>query len=184
MRVIGGKLKGRRLVSFKADHIRPTTDRVKETLFNMLAGDIPGARILDLFAGTGSLSIECVSRGASYVEAVELNKISIKIIKENLSLLKIEKSVQLCHEDVFKYLSSAKGEAFDLVFIDPPFTEKIAHDCMEALAKTKSKVCRSGGVVVIESGRHERIEDEYEPFKLLDRREFGDKSASIFRNES
>lgn len=183
MRVIGGKLKGRRLVSFKADHIRPTTDRVKETLFNMLAGDVPGARVLDLFAGTGNLSIECVSRGAGYVEAVELNKTSIKIIKANLKELKIEKDVQLRQDDVFRYLSTAKGQAFDLVFIDPPFTEKIAHDCMEALSKTKSKVCRQGGVVVIESGKHERIEDEYGTFKLLDRREFGDKSASIFRNE-
>lgn len=181
MRIVGGKLKGRRLVSFKADHIRPTTDRVKETLFNMLAGDVPGARILDLFAGTGNLSIEAVSRGAAYVEAVELNKISIKIIRENLNLLKIEKEVTLRQDDVFRYLKTAKGEPFDLVFLDPPFTEKIAHDCMEALSK--SRVCRKGGVAIIESGKHERIEDQYGSFKLLDRRAFGDKSASIFRNE-
>ncbi|MEK6556654.1 MAG: 16S rRNA (guanine(966)-N(2))-methyltransferase RsmD [Bdellovibrionota bacterium] len=181
MRIISGKLKGRRLKSFKADHIRPTTDRVKETLFNILMSDVPDARVLDLFSGTGNLAIEAWSRGAKYVEAVELNKKSIFIIRDNLKELGIEKEIKIVASDVFKYVKSYKGEPFDLVFVDPPFTEKIAHSSMEAIAL--SRVCRPGGVVIIESSAQERIDDEYKSFKLLDRREFGDKSASIFRND-
>lgn len=181
MRIISGKLKGRRLNSFKADHIRPTTDRVKESLFNILSSDVPESRVLDLFSGTGNLAIESYSRGATYVEAVEMNKKSIEIIKSNLQSLDLLKQIKLVQQDVFKYLKSYKGPAFDLVFVDPPFTEKIAHQAMEAIAM--SSVCRLGGVVIIESSAHERIDDQYLKFKLLDRRHFGDKSASIFRNE-
>lgn len=181
MRIISGKLKGRRLKNFKADHIRPTTDRVKETLFNILMSDVPGARVLDLFSGTGNLAIEAWSRGAAYVEAVELNKKSLQIIRENIKELQIGREIRVVPQDVFKYLKAFKGQPFDLVFVDPPFTEKIAHLCIESIAE--STVCRPGGVVIIESSRHERMDDQYKSFKLLDRREFGDKSASIFRNE-
>jgi 16S rRNA (guanine966-N2)-methyltransferase len=85
VRIISGKWKGRQLVSFKANHIRPTTDRVKETLFNILQHDIPDSRILDLFGGTGNLSFESLSRGARFVELVESHKISLKIIQENMT---------------------------------------------------------------------------------------------------
>ena len=181
MRVISGRLKGRKLKSFKADHIRPTTDRVKETLFNILAADLPGARVLDLFSGTGNLAIEAYSRGANYVEAVEAHRLSIKIIRENLELLGLQKEIKVTSQDVFKFLKSFKDQPFDLIFVDPPFTEKWAHLCMEEISK--SRVCRPGGVVIIEASSQERIDDQYNSFKLLDRRKFGDKSASIFRNE-
>lgn len=181
MRIIAGKLKGRRLVSFKADHIRPTTDRVKEALFNILQNDVPGARVLDLFSGTGNLAIEAYSRGASYIEAVELNKHSLKIISDNLKVLKIEKDVRVIRRDVFDYIRGFNGQPFDLVFIDPPFTEKMAHDVLGAMAK--SEVCRKGGMVIIEASKHERVDEAYGPFKLLDRRDFGDKSAFIFRRD-
>ena len=179
MRVISGRFKGRQLVNFKADHIRPTTDRVKETIFNKLMGEIEGVRVLDLFSGTGNLAIESLSRGASYVEAVEEHRLSLKIIRENLQALKIEREIRVVPHDVFKYLRSYKGEPFQLVFIDPPFTEAIAHKCMEAL--TLSAVAAPGATVVIEASRHERIDDAYGSFQLLDRREFGDKSASFYR---
>ena len=100
MRVISGKYKGRELVSFKADHIRPTTDRVKESIFNKLQSHIAGARVLDLFSGTGSLAIEAISREAESVTAVEMNKKSIEIIKKNLQLLKITE-IEVLGQDVF-----------------------------------------------------------------------------------
>ena len=179
MRIISGRFKGRNLVSFKADHIRPTTDRVKESIFNILMGQIEGARVLDLFAGTGNLGIEALSRGAAYVESVEEHRTSLKIIRENLHLLKIDKEIRVVPLDVFKYLRSYKGKPFDLVFFDPPFTEAIAHKCMEAIQS--SAVAAVNTTVIIESSRQERIDDQYGPFQLLDRREFGDKSASFFR---
>ncbi|MCB0349603.1 MAG: 16S rRNA (guanine(966)-N(2))-methyltransferase RsmD [Bdellovibrionales bacterium] len=179
MRIISGRLKGRQLVGFKAGHIRPTTDRVKETLFNILMGDVPGARVLDLFAGTGNLGIEALSRGASYVECVEVNKSSLRIIADNLKSLGIQKEIKVTASDVFKYLKSYKAEPFDIIFIDPPFTEAIAHKCMEAASTTQA--AKIGTIFVIESSRHERIDDAYGPLRLLDRRAFGDKSASFFQ---
>lgn len=182
MRVIAGKLKGRRLASFKAGHIRPTTDRVKETLFNILQFDVPGARVLDLFSGTGSLAIEAWSRGAGYVQAVENNKTSLRILSDNLRTLGLAREIKVVPQDVFELVKKYKGEPFDIVFADPPFTEKWAHDVMNALSA--SQVCRPGGLVVIEASSHERIDEEYGEFKLLDKRDFGDKSASIFRRGS
>ena len=92
MRIISGKYKGRNLVSFKADHIRPTMDRIKETIFNKWMMYVDGAKVLDLFAGTGNLGIEALSRGATHVTFVEKSNKSMNIVKENLELLKISKS--------------------------------------------------------------------------------------------
>jgi 16S rRNA (guanine966-N2)-methyltransferase len=182
MRIIAGRFKGRQLVSFKADHIRPTTDRVKESVFNILQNDIDGARVLDLFSGTGNLAIEALSRGASYVECVESHKTSLRIIRENLTKLQIAKEIRVVGEDVFKYLKAYKGEPFQLVFIDPPFTEKWAHKCMQAMQTSKAAMV--GTLVIIEASRHEQIDDVYGEFQLLDRREFGDKSASFFQKKN
>jgi 16S rRNA (guanine966-N2)-methyltransferase len=181
MRIISGRLKGRQLASFKADHIRPTTDRVKETIFNILMGDIDGQRVLDLYSGTGNLGIEALSRGAAYVECVENHKSSLRIISENLKKMGISQEIRVVPQDVFRYLKSYKGEGFQVIFIDPPFTQKLAHDTM--LALQASSVSRPGGLVVIESSRQERIDDKYGAFQLLDRREFGDKSASFFQHK-
>jgi 16S rRNA (guanine966-N2)-methyltransferase len=179
MRVISGRFKGRRLVDFKADHVRPTTDRMKETIFNILMHDIDGARVLDLFSGTGNLAIEACSRGATYIECVDNHKNSIRIIRENLKLLDIQKEIRVVPLDVFKYLKTYKGEPFQLVFADPPYTEKIAHDCM--LALQSSRIFMNGTKVIIESSRHDRVDNQYGPLHLLDQRDFGDKSASIFQ---
>lgn len=179
MRIIAGRFKGRRLSNFKADNIRPTTDRVKESIFNILMHEVPDARVLDLFSGTGNLAIEALSRGAQYVECVESHKTSLTIIKRNLSELDISKEIKVVPQDVFRYLSGYKGKPFHVVFIDPPFTEKIAHRSMQAIET--SAVVAPSGIVVIESSRQERIDDQYGPFQLLDRREFGDKLASFFK---
>ncbi len=183
MRIISGRFKGRNLVSFKADHIRPTTDRVKETLFNILMHDVAEQRVLDLFAGTGNLGLEALSRGAKDVTFVEAHRDSIKIIRENIRLLKVEKECEIIAKDVFRFLKDDRGGPYHLIFCDPPFTEKIAHPTMGALAN--SPCVEYGSIAVIESSRHERIDDVYESdrkgaFQLLDRRQFGDKSASFF----
>src|SRR4051812_43364744 len=115
MRIIGGKFKGRNLVSFKADHIRPTTDRVKESIFNKLQNDIPGGRVLDLFSGTGNLAIEALSRGADYVIAVELNRKSLMIIRENLEILGIKNEIEVVGDDVLKYVRKYTGPPFDVI---------------------------------------------------------------------
>ena len=178
MRVIAGKLKGHQLVSFSADHVRPTTDRVKQSIFNKVAAHVDGGRVLDLYSGTGSLAIEAHSQGALAVTAVESHPKSVQIIKENLKKLKIEKEIQVISIDVFKFLSRFSGEAFDLVLVDPPFTRKLAHETL--LAIMSSKVLKPGSVVVVEASSHETVEDSYPPLQLIDRRDYGDKKISFF----
>ncbi len=181
MRIIAGKFKGRRLVSFKADHIRPTTDRVKETVFNILQARIDGAEVLDLFSGTGNLAIESLSRGAVKVVAVESHRRSLEIIKKNLSELKIESDITVVAKDVFRYIESYKGDGFDVILVDPPFTEKLSHSVMEAIQETD--LLKVDGILLIESQKKENILDSYKGFKLLDRRDFGDKKVSIYTRE-
>lgn len=179
MRIIAGRFRGRHLVSFKADHIRPTTDRVKESIFNKLQGWIDGSRILDLYAGTGNLSCEAVSRGAAAVDAVELSKKSIAIIRDNLKLLDIENDVRVHAEDVVKYLKRYEGAPYDLIFADPPFTEKLADATLEALAT--SRAVGHDTIVMIESSSHETVKESYEGLERTDERDYGDKRVTFWR---
>lgn len=178
MRIIAGKYKGRRLEHFKASHIRPTTDRVKESLFNILQLHIPESLVLDLFAGTGNLSIEALSRGANAVTSVELNPKSIAIINKNLQALSIDTGIEVIKADVFRFLQGEPVQCFDLIFVDPPFTEVLAHKVMQALAD--GRWLQSGGCIAIESAKKEQIEDNYGCLSLQDRRFYGDKTLSIF----
>jgi 16S rRNA (guanine966-N2)-methyltransferase len=182
MRIISGKYKGRHLTSFSANHLRPTMDRVKETIFNKCMHYIDEAKVLDLFSGTGNLGIEAISRGAAHVTFVEKNIKSIQIINKNIELLKIENSFfSIKKQDVFSYLKSEKTAQFNLIFIDPPFTEKIAHLVMEALAQ--SSIFTDETRIVIESIKQERMDDLYGVLRCYDRLDYGDKYLSFFRVE-
>jgi 16S rRNA (guanine966-N2)-methyltransferase len=179
MRIIAGRFRGRKLVHFKADHIRPTTDRVKESVFNKLQGYLDGSRVLDLFAGTGNLSCEAISRGAASVDAVELSRKSIAIINQNLELLEIENDVRVINEDVLKYLRRYQGAPYDLIFADPPFTEKLADQVLTEAAK--SEALGPETVLVLESSSHEHVAESYENLECSDRRDYGDKTVSFWR---
>jgi 16S rRNA (guanine966-N2)-methyltransferase len=139
MRIIAGKYRGHQLVSFKADHIRPTTDRVKETLFNKLQFQLEGAVVADLFCGTGNLGIEALSRDAKFCTFVEKNPKSLTITRQNFEKLKVpSSSYKVVNMEVIAFLKSYEGEAFDIIFADPPFTEKMAHFVVEAASESKA----------------------------------------------
>lgn len=169
-------------MSFKADHIRPTTDRVKESLFNIIQSEVENAIVLDLFSGTGSLGIEALSRGAQKVTFVESSKKSLQIVKENLKSLKINEDVEIIDEDVFQFIGSAQHAQFDLIFIDPPFTETLGDRVMNSLAK--SAIFSDNVTVAIETGTKEAINKQYGSLKCVTQRVFGDKTLSIFRREN
>ena len=179
MRIIAGRFKGRRLVNFKADHIRPTTDRVKESIFNKLQGYVQDARVLDLFSGTGNMACEAVSRGAVKVDAVEISKKSLAIMRENIELLSIDGEVTTIAGDVIRYVEKYEGTPYDLVIADPPFTEKIAHRVMEALAN--SKCIGPNTVIVIESSSHEKLLEKYVNLVRDDERDYGDKRVTFWK---
>lgn len=154
MRIISGKWGGRRLASFKSDAIRPTTDRVKETVFNMIGPDIVEASFLDLFCGTGSVTFEALSRGASEVCSVDKGKDSKNIVFKNAEMLEAKKDFKFISSDVLKFLERAI-KPFDIVFIDPPFTQKMGAEVMNKLSE--SKAIGPGTRVFIEYVRGEDI---------------------------
>ncbi|WP_413577020.1 16S rRNA (guanine(966)-N(2))-methyltransferase RsmD [Bdellovibrio sp. HCB290] len=183
MRIIAGKYRGHQLVSFKADHIRPTTDRVKETLFNKLQFQLEGANVADLFCGTGNLGIEALSRDAKFCTFVEMNPKSLTITRQNFEKLKVPANqYKIISMDVIAFLKSYTGEAFDIIFADPPFTEKMAHFVVEAASV--SQAFGNHTIMAIESQRKERMEDRYGKLVRFSKKEFGDKILSMFCHES
>lgn len=177
MRIIAGKYGGRKLTHFKADNIRPTTDRVKEAIFNKIQFSIEGALVLDLFSGTGNLALEALSRGAERVVAVELSKKSIAVMEKNKSLLDVGDELKIVSKDVRKYLKTAH-EKFRFILIDPPFTEKMADEVLQALSESN---CFDGDTeVFIESSAHEITREQYGTMVLKAQNNYGDKFLSHY----
>lgn len=177
MRVIAGKYGGRKLTSFDEDHIRPTTDRIKGVIFNKLQDEFENANVIDLFSGTGSLGIEALSRGAASVKFVEKNGKSLQIIKKNLQTLGVTEPYTIEKNDVIKFLKNHES-SYDIILIDPPFTEKMADEVM--IAVSQSKIFQKNSVIVIESSKHEKINEKYDSLVLFDQKNYGDKFLSFF----
>ena len=124
LRIIGGDFRGRRLNFPDGRGLRPTADRVRETLFNWLQGQLYGRRVLDLFAGSGALGIEALSRGAAELVFVEQARPAAQQLRDNLALLQAESRAQVQQRDALQWLNAAEG-SFDLVFLDPPFADRL-----------------------------------------------------------
>ena len=181
MRIISGKFKGRRLVSFDEDHIRPTTDRVKESLFNIIRGKIEEAKVLDLYAGTGNLGIEAISQGASTVDMVESSFKSIQVIRRNLDLVKVTNEVVVHKSDVIQFLQNFSGQPYDIILIDPPFPSKIGEKTL--IAVSNSEVATPESTIAIEHSRQEPLPDKILTLRRVDTRDYGDKVLSFFKKE-
>ena len=178
MRVISGKYRGLVLAEFKGMEIRPTADRVKESLFNILAFKIAGARVLDLFCGSGSLGIECLSRGAQFVQFNDISADSIAVLNKNLSRLK-DKNYRVSRGDWSVCLSSLR-EKFDIIFIDPPY----ADDCGISAVKFigSHNLLTEGGVAVYERDRP--FEGDVEGLVIKDERKYGKTYLTFFSPET
>jgi 16S rRNA (guanine966-N2)-methyltransferase len=133
LRIIGGRWRGRKLRFADGEGLRPTTDRVRETLFNWLQPVIHGARCLDLFAGSGALGLEALSRGAIEVQFIERNPQAVKALQENLALLHADNG-QVLQGDALTFLRSP-AQPFDVVFLDPPFRQDLLNPALTLLAQ-------------------------------------------------
>lgn len=132
MRIVAGKHRGLSLEEFDADNIRPTTDRVRENIFNKIQFDIPDSSVLDLFCGTGAVSLEFLSRNASKVISVDNNKNSIKLIEKNFTKAKEKPNlIKADYKDALKQLSNEK---FDFVFLDPPYHTNYGEDALNIIS--------------------------------------------------
>lgn len=139
MRVIAGTRRSLPLKSLEGDTTRPTADRYKETLFNVLQTDIPGCRFLDLFAGSGAIGIEALSRGARHAVFVENNRKAMAVIKENIHFTKFEDESDLILSDAVSYIRSLPVVDFDIIFIDPPYNHDLEVAVLEALEGKRFK---------------------------------------------
>ena len=178
MRVIGGKYRSRVLASFEGDNVRPTADRVKESLFNILSLRFYGARVLDLFSGSGSLGIESLSRGAGEVVFNDVSKDSIAILRKNLKTLNIAEGAGVrVHTLDAQLCLAAQKEPFDIIFIDPPYRLECGVEAIKTIA-TK-RLLKEDGVLVFERDRS--FEGEIDGLEAYDERKYGKTFLTFFR---
>ena len=178
MRVISGTLKGRRLVSPSGWATRPTADRIKESVFNILAGDIADRQVLDLFAGTGALGIEALSRGAKTAVFIDQAKPALDALRRNIANLGLESRARIIRWDIRKNLNClAAGFAFDLIFMDPPYGTGAVTPTLKALAACG--VMASPARIVIEHSAGECVDPHMGALTLADQRRFGKTLVSF-----
>jgi len=180
MRVVAGEFKGHRLAGPSGGGTRPTSDRVREALFSIL-GNIEGARVLDLFAGTGALAIEALSRGAGSAVLVERDRATARVADENITriLQARASSAKLVRGEALRYLESSPAEAFDLVLIDPPY--KQAQGLAPELSMLLPAVLSAGARVVFECERREPAALDEAHFTELSEHRYGDTLLRIFQ---
>jgi 16S rRNA (guanine966-N2)-methyltransferase len=169
VRIIGGELRGKKLFSPRGRSVRPTADRLRETIFNIIAAEVPGAVALDLFAGTGALGIEALSRGASSAWFVDRSAAALSLLEKNLSACNLTGRSRRIRWDIAKSLHclSDARPLFTLVFIDPPYACGL--------------LMESGALVVIEHGIDEPLDEPGRAYHIEDRRRYGKSLVSIAR---
>lgn len=149
MRIIAGTARSLPLKSVEGMGTRPTTDRIKETLFNILQNDIPGCYFLDLFAGSGQIGLEAISRGAAYAVFVDNGKKAVGCIEDNIHFTKFDKQTKLYPTDVLSALRGMEGKyQFDIIFMDPPYNQEIEKDVLRYLAT--SSVLKEDTLIIVE----------------------------------
>lgn len=174
MRVVSGKFKGQEIFSPpKSIELRPTSDRVREAVFDVLRFDIAGATFLDLFAGSGAVGIEAISEGASFSVFVEKNQVAVRIINANIRKFGIENNTLIIKDDVIRLLTQRKmpeafgNSKFNMVFLDPPYASKLATQTL--LALTEFDALGEQAIVVAEHEKKEILKDEYSGSFILSR---------------
>ncbi len=183
MRVIAGSCKGRRLFRPHSNEIRPTSDKVKEYIFDFLGATVFDAVVLDLFSGTGNLAIEALSRGARCAVAVDISKIAIELIYRNLALTNLVERCRVVRQDAVRYMRKAiqQGDEFDLIFADPPYFDKSYHEIIAHL--DRDRLLRNGGFFILEHSSRMAIETESKSLMLKHTRKFGDTAVTVYQKK-
>ena len=178
MRVITGKARGVQLKTPEGMLTRPTSDRVKEALFSIIHFEIPGAKVLDLFGGTGQLGIEALSRGASKAVFVDAQENACKLIRENLKRAKMEREGQVVRGDYLQYLERCR-EKFDIILLDPPYAEVFLENALKKI--TEIDILESNGIIVAERPLGKELPWEFEGFERSKDYKYGKTLLTIYR---
>lgn len=183
LRIISGKYRGRYIKTLSENNTRPTTNRIKESLFNIIQNHIAASSVLDLFSGSGSLGLEALSRGSNKVVFVEKNRRAFELLRKNCLMLDCMDSVELLNTDALKaipYLGKSHKQ-FDIIFIDPPYDSKIDQDIFPLIEE--NKLVSKDGIIVYEHMTASTKAEKIGAFVQYDNRNYGYTSISFYRKE-
>lgn len=180
MRVITGKARGVVLKTPNGMATRPTADRVKEALFNIIQFDVPTARVLDLFGGTGQLGIEALSREAKSAVFVDEREDACRLIKENLKRTKLEQFARVIRSDYMAYLKTCRDK-FDIIILDPPYAEVFLENSLKMI--TEIDILQSGGIIVAERPVEKELPFEFEGYTRSRDYKYGKTLLTIYRKD-
>ncbi len=178
MRVITGKARGVNLKTPEGLKTRPTADRVKEAMFSIIQFDIPGAKVLDLFGGTGQLGIEALSRGAESAVFVDFGEEACKLIRENLRRTKLENEARIVRADYLQFLNSCK-EKFHIILLDPPYAEVFLENSLNCISEID--ILQTNGIIVTERPIEKALDCEIPGFSRSKDYKYGKTLITIFR---
>lgn len=173
MRIIGGKAKGTKLYTLQGENTRPTLDRVRESLFNILQYEIRESIFLDLFSGSGAVGIEAVSRGAKKAILCDKSKEAIEIIRKNIEKTHIQGQVECYHKSFDELLKNRIKEKIDIIFIDPPYQTDYAYEAVKIILE--NEIIHEDSIIIIETDQEKRIEQQLESLgiEIMDKRKYG-----------
>ena len=180
MRVITGKARGVALKTPDGMLTRPTADRVKEALFSIIHFDVPGAKVLDLFAGTGQLGIEALSRDAASAVFVDEREDACKLIKENLKRTKLEAQAKVVRSDYLSFLKQCR-EKFDIILLDPPYAEIFLENSLKQI--TEIDILQSGGIIVAERPMGKEIPWDFPGYSRSKDYKYGKTLLTLYRKD-
>ncbi len=177
MRIISGTRRGQKLMEFEGMSIRPTTDRVRESIFNLIQEYIFESKVLDLFGGSGALSFESLSRGAKSAVIVDMDQKSIKVIRENAEKLRFLDKATILNKSAEDYLNSTK-EKFHIVFLDPPYNKGFIKPVIESIYE--KNILEDDGIIVLESD-HIDEHGEFEGLSIVKQKRYGRTFVTIYQ---
>jgi 16S rRNA (guanine(966)-N(2))-methyltransferase RsmD len=183
MRVIAGIYKGRRLKGPRGQDIRPTPDRLKESLFSILQPRLPGCKFLDVCAGTGSAGIEALSRGTGHVTFIERSRGGLELLRANLKLCGIQSGFEIVPQDALTALTrlAEAGERFDIIFFDPPYASHLYAPALQLLSS--QPVLESGGILIVMHHAKLRLDERYRTLRRSRELKQGENVLSFYLNE-
>ncbi len=181
LRIIGGELRGKKLYTIPGTLIRPTADRLRESIFNILSYLVKEAVVLDLFAGTGALGIEALSRGAKFAVFIDDNKAALSVVERNIQSCAVDNRSQIIRWNIIKNLNCIKslGSKFNFVFMDPPYNKNIIKPTLLNLHDSGS--LGKDACIIVEHTPSEPIHGACKQFELTDQRKYGNKRISFIK---
>ena len=180
MRIISGTRRGQKLIEFEGMDIRPTTDRVRESVFNLIQEFVYGAKVLDLFSGSGALSFEALSRGAESAVCVDIDKRSLEVISENAKKLRFSENVTIVNDSAENFIRK-RNDKIDIIFLDPPYNKGFIKPVIEKISE--QKLLEDDGVIVLESDSVDE-HGEMEGFSIIKQRKYGRTFVTVYQKNN